>query len=239
MPLMTTRGALSARGYGLFGNPRRWVTVTFTANATWTCPAGVSSVNLSGYGSAGLSDYGAVATYPVFAVPEPDPNTQLPNPPYADWGSLFNNVASIAYDFSSAPGYFPSYAYDTFLVSVSGSYWGGFVSYTADYSTTWVTGMSYTPDNNPQTTGIITYAQLQNGAAGWNISIHFVLPGNAGTAATGFGDSFPGGVYSGTYPYGIAIPPVTTTFANVAVTPTTGYPLVVPAGGSISISYLI
>lgn len=53
-------------------------------------------------------------------------------------------------------------------------------------------------------------------------------PATTGANATGFGITFPGGV-GGTAP--------TTTYNNVAVTPATSYPLVVPSGATIQITY--
>lgn len=49
-----------------------------------------------------------------------------------------------------------------------------------------------------------------------------------GTAATGFGKTFPGG-YAGPAP--------TSTYNNVVVTPGASYNIVVPAGGSVTITY--
>lgn len=49
-----------------------------------------------------------------------------------------------------------------------------------------------------------------------------------GTATTGFGYTFAGGV---------AAPATPVSLANLATTPGTGYPLVIPAGGSITITY--
>lgn len=53
-------------------------------------------------------------------------------------------------------------------------------------------------------------------------------PATTGPASTGFGKTFPGGV---------GVPASTTSFTNVAVTGGSSYPLVVPSGGSITITY--
>ena len=239
MPLMTTRGALSARGFGLFGNPRKWVTVTFTANTTWTCPAGVSSVNLSGHGSAALSDYGATTGYTIAEASQTPPPSFGLSPPYGQWSDLYGYFTTVQSKFASVPGYVPSFTVYTCYVIYDDGYY-----YIADtfsvYSSLWVTSVTYTSYNSPPTSGNITYSSLTPiVSAGWGMEVNYLLPGHAGAASTGFSNSFPGGVYSGTYPYGVAVPPVITNFTNVAVTPTTGYPLVIPAGGSISISYLV
>jgi hypothetical protein len=55
-----------------------------------------------------------------------------------------------------------------------------------------------------------------------------VDPATTGSSATGFGKTFPGGTGG---------PASSTSFNNVAVTPGAPYNLVIPAGGSITISY--
>jgi hypothetical protein len=49
-----------------------------------------------------------------------------------------------------------------------------------------------------------------------------------GAAATAFGKSFPGGAGG---------PATVTTFSNIAITPGASYDIVVPAGGSVAITY--
>lgn len=59
---------------------------------------------------------------------------------------------------------------------------------------------------------------------------HPPVPATTGASATGFGKTFPGGT-------GGAATPVP--YNNVAVTPGASYPLVVPSGGSITITYYV
>jgi hypothetical protein len=63
--------------------------------------------------------------------------------------------------------------------------------------------------------------------------VHYILSqetssATTGASATAFGKTFPGGVGG---------PASTTTFNNIAVTPLQSYPIVVPTGGSITITY--
>lgn len=54
-------------------------------------------------------------------------------------------------------------------------------------------------------------------------------PATTGASTTGFGKTFPGALGN--------VAPAVTSFQNVAVTPGTGYPIVVPTGGSLTITY--
>lgn len=75
--------------------------------------------------------------------------------------------------------------------------------------------------------------QSSGPATGSGFATHFwsyTIPASNGANATGLGKTFPGGTAGGAAP--------TTSFSNVAVTPGTSYPIVVPAGGQVSISYM-
>jgi len=55
MPTLTSRGAASARGFGLLGAaPLNLQTLTFTSSGNWTAPAGVTNLTvLTGAGGTG------------------------------------------------------------------------------------------------------------------------------------------------------------------------------------------
>jgi hypothetical protein len=102
----------------------------------------------------------------------------------------------------------------------------------------WVSGNSYTiaPSmGSPLTSGNVTYSQ---GTNLWGLRADVYGFGQNGTATTGVGKTFPGGTLTGTEPYRTAVAPVTTTYSNVAVTPGVSYPIVVPSGGSLTITYI-
>ena len=238
MPLMTTRGALSARAFGLFSN-QHWVSVTFYANTTWTCPSGVHSVNLSGQGSAGRGDY-TTTEHAKFAVAGQS-GTHQTNAPYADWATLYAYQTAANAQFSSLPAYGPSSSslkYANLSLS-SDNYYTLVISTGTDYSSKWITYFTVTTINSPSTYGFVQYADISPSESFWHSTIAYIAHGNAGSASTGFSLSFAGGTLTGSYPNSIGHAAPVTNYTAVAVTPTTGYPLVIPSGGSITISYLV
>jgi hypothetical protein len=89
------------------------------------------------------------------------------------------------------------------------------------------------PPTGVPASNVITYAQASTAGGQYGITYTSYNYGGVGTAATGLGKTFPGGTYVA--PDGF--PATTTTFTNVAVTPNTSYSIVVPSGGTVSISY--
>lgn len=213
-------------------------TTIFTANGTWVAPAGVSNVvTLSGKGSNGVSDYiGVVSSGQYYASPT---TTAQATAAFAQWATLYNtyttNVATISG--VSFPGYGPSSfgTIDQILVDSSNK-WGR-SQFSTNLSTKYLTGYSTGTYGSPPTSGNITYAGLSPGLTGWTITVNGYIQGNAGTASTALGQTFPGGTYTGSYPNGVGGTAATTTFTDVAVTPGASYSIVVPSGGQVSISY--
>lgn len=99
-------------------------------------------------------------------------------------------------------------------------------------------GTTYVVHNGATPTDYCTSktAYLQNGITNYtwfchdfsDASYYSTSPATTGASATGFGLTFPGGAGKAA---------TSTAFSNVAVTPGGSYPIVVPAGGSITISY--
>lgn len=73
------------------------------------------------------------------------------------------------------------------------------------------------------------------GGSAYTVTCYTHLPGathigtTAGASSTGFGQSFPGSLGN--------TPQTVTTFTGIAITPSTAYSLVIPSGGSITITY--
>jgi len=209
-------------------------TVTFTSNTTWVAPTGVSVLRtMSGYGGAATADTFTTnlgfSSAGAFAVGL----SALDNPPYAQWADLYANHQSEIAVVAGNTGV-------NLLPSAGLSYFIG----TDDtwnespfYKDVWVSGSSYsvTTFGSPQTSGNILYSA---GTDYWFIVVNGYELGSNGTATTGVGKTFPGGTLTGTEPYRTTVPAVTTNFTNVAVTPGVSYPIVVPSGGSLTITYI-
>lgn len=223
------------------GGPRPGVltTVSFTSNGTWVAPAGVSTVvSASGKGANGVSDYvGLVATNIAGQIHF---ETGLPtNPPYAQWSNAYNNhLTALSQLNLSYPTYGPSNFTTGYTVLLqSNDYWY-LISGTANLSGVYLTGYDVTVLGSPQTSGNITYAGT-GGLDEWYIEVYGYVAGGAGAASTALGLTFPGGTYTGSYPNGVGNAATTTTFTNVAVTPGTSYPIVVPSGGVVTLQYYV
>lgn len=78
----------------------------------------------------------------------------------------------------------------------------------------------------PDSTVYSGYNQIREYTQGFDTG---GTPGTTGADASAFGNTFPGGVE-------VAATPLS--FSNVAVTPSTGYTIIVPAGASITITYM-
>lgn len=231
MPTIITQGAASAKALGFAraaGGGGTLQTVTFTSSGTWTAPAGVSNVStIYGYGAAGTPASAGWA--------------------YASSGYFAYSLQSTAN--AGSPDNTPSYAdltgyADASLANVNSS--------TADRIITYFPVLYY---YNPNTDGTTIYydspkskrvrglgsaiggnwgnyssALVKGTGSAWYFAIeqYFEEPATTGASATGLGLTFPGGDGGA---------PGTTTYTNVAVTPSTGYAISVPSGGSVTIQY--
>lgn len=209
-------------------------TVTFTSNTTWVAPTGVSVLRtMSGYGGAATPDtyttnlgFSSSGAYAVGL-------SGLTNAPYAQWANLYANLQSEIAKVTGNVGVnkLTSYGLEYFIGT--DDTWNS-SPFTQDK---WVSGSSYsiTTFGSPQSSGNILYS---DGTDYWTIVVNGYQLGSNGTATTGVGKTFPGGTLTGSEPYRTAVAPVTTNFTNVTVTPGVSYPIVVPSGGSLTITYI-
>lgn len=244
MPLTSTRGAASSRGFGLFGRQKVLTTVTFPAGtSTWTAPSGVALLTTAvGKGADGTSDYGYTAS--GNSVYNDTFGYSQTISPYLQW----SNVAYYALNFQStinAAGSGPVTltTWSTAYVIESDNTWnsipngyvsGGKSTYQGSILTSiiWVRGSaSLYFTGNGATSGNVVYGTPNTNNGG--VGLLATIQGYAGAATTGFGNTFPGGTY--TSPTGNPAP--TTTFNNVAVTPGTTYTIV--NNNSLTITYYI
>lgn len=224
MPTVISRGAGSARGFG-FGAGGRGTTlqtVTFTSNATWVAPAGVTLVTtLVGKGQDGSSAYwtdmygadGGSVSYVESTAPagissstiegraqvewDKFPTSHNPNGGMVYWTNWYYFVDKVL-----------EYPYeglirlkDGFSKTKNGNGWG------STYTTPFPFGQyrSYQVGNMEQ------YVGASNGAG-----------------ASAFGYTFPGGVEGGA---------PTLTYNNISVTSGASYSIVVPSGAYVTIQY--
>lgn len=225
MPTLITRGAASAKAFGFAGlNP---VSVTFTANGTWVAPNNVTKVNMSGKGSDGVSDTWAYRD--IVNASLNGSGGPYTNPPYLQYSYVYGLVTAQLSSINSSTL--------QRTVSTTDYYW--FLDTSNNYSNPTTVYNGYTIRGtavvvgygSAATSGNVTYSP--NNFAIWAINVEVLYPGGPGADATGLGKTFPGGAYSG----GTGYPASTTTFTNVTVTPGASYSIVVPSGGSITISY--
>lgn len=196
---------------------RQQITQTFTTSGSWTAPDGVTVVSLVGKGADGVPATTASANAAVIdVVYRTDVSTGSGSATWANFQGLVDPVViDINADGAASWTQYIAYVWpdgtnelDSFPTSISGAVPG-----TADAAT----------DAGWQTSGPISNS-------GSNFVTYTVnVPATTGAQTSGFGKVFPGGV-SGT----AAIP---ASFPNVPVTPHANYPYVVPAGGSLTITY--
>lgn len=228
MPTLTSRGAASARGFGLLGAaPLNLQTATFTSSSTWTAPAGVTNlIVLTGAGGTGT--------------------------PFSEgWYSGNLGTAAYSYETSSTGGSIeltPTYQQVT---DYANSVLAQINSSTADRTVTWVQYVYYTNPTTYKTTidapyisrrirGTATksYGPWDNSSGqyvlgignGWGMAaeIYSSEAATTGGTTTAFGNSYAGGD-------GGAATPVTTN--NVAVTPGQAYAISVASGGYVTFQY--
>lgn len=201
--------ALAILGSGLVQ-----VTETFTTSQTWTAPANTTNIiSMTGKGQDGD---------PPSYTPGTMTLIQVYNAPGSGGTSQVTNADMVVY----ANGQFSS---------------GGFAgtgnrsaSYTRADLGKDTTGyiVDYYSDGGDITGAATLHNVASNGSPASGqcyVSVSMASGGTIGSNTTGFGKTWPGG-NSG--------PATPATYTNVAVTPGIGYLLNVPAGGSISITYM-
>lgn len=218
-------------------------TVTFTANGTWTAPGNVSLVTtISGKGSDGVSDSttsGNVTFIQAFF------SSDSTTPITGTWQDAIDFITPYVTTMNTGSGVSSIAIPATFGASGSGlrvnSSNFGTYGLTASYTETvnYVKGSASLnlfrwPPSGVSASSVPNYADV---SSNWPefITVDFTryVYGNAGDPSTGLGQTFPGGAYVAPTGY----PATTTTFNNVSVTPSTSYSIVVPSGGTVSISY--
>lgn len=207
------------------GRRRQQVTQTFTANATWTAPTTTSRIEKAvGKGADGTPSSTGVRTasatgdsVQAFSSGTGSSSGSL------DWGDFQGNITNTFNDVNgggTGNGYVVVYkAYpntNTYSISLYQYSYSKAIAGTANVYTSpgW------------KTSGPI----LATDYGYFNIEYRqsYTIAATTGAAATAFGQTFPGGVGG---------PAASTTVNNIAITPGATYNIVVPSGGSLTITY--
>lgn len=206
----------------------------FTANGTFVVPAGVTKINMSGFGSPAVGDT-PVFREVLFVGADRTAGTASTSP-YAQWGDVFTALANAVVTINSNSGINLVTLDELFYVVDSTDAYDELSGPLGVY----IDGSANTDVrvNSAPTSGDILYSQLTT-QTGWSLRANTFDTGVAGSAATGVGNTFPGGTLTGTYPFQTAVAAPTTTFNDVTVTPGASYSIVVPSGGSITIIYFV
>lgn len=194
-------------------------TKTFTVSETWVAPAGVRRLEtIEGKGANGTE--GTWTNRSLQVLSGVSLNTTNPG------GQVLN--FSTAYTTNS------SNAYDSFEGSGERAAYYNFETYSTG------TDDLTTISSSPRIEYVRGDGVISVGAGSGNITnssvtslfmamtIEVMSGGATGTAANGFGLTFPGGVNG---------PATKTKFEKVTITPLASYSIVVPVGGSITITY--
>jgi hypothetical protein len=229
MPTLTSRGAASARGFGLLGAaPLNLQTATFTSSSSWTAPAGVTNLTvLTGKGGDG------------------EPASEF-------WASSQIGYVAAAGIFSGSAGTIDGFTTYEYATNEARAVLAGFNSSTADRTIVWGPSIYYW---NPTTSKYYTQGgdfqsrrvrgTMTASAGPWdntsqtiirsygdewyfNGEAFFSSPETTGGTSSAFGFTYPGGVG------GPATPSTTT---NVSVTPGQTYSITV-SGGYVTFQYL-
>ena len=203
----------------MISGKRRVITETFTSSQTWVCPLGVSLLNtLTGKGQDGS------------AITAQNTTTVIVNINYQASGTGVNGSATWI-NFDGALNGWVS----TLNSSGSVSYTRAVVNSYPDGTITFVSQATQSISSAvPASASKLTYgAWAASGAITASgdgaINYNYYVPAAPGANTTGFGYTFAGGAAS--------TPATAVGYLNVPVTSGASYSLVVPSGGSITITY--
>lgn len=224
MPTIISRGAGSVRGFGFgAGGPGTTLqTVTFTSDATWVAPSGVTLVTtLVGQGQDGSPAYwtdyiaadGGEVSYVESTAPTGISSSTIEGRAQAEWDK------------------FPT-SYNPNGTVVDWTYWYYYVNTVQQYPITGLIrlkqGFSKTKVGNGWGTSYTTpipFGQYRSYAVG---NMEQYVNASNGASGSALGYTFPGGVGGAASPF---------TYNNISVTPSNSYSIVVPSGGYVTIQY--
>lgn len=238
MPTLISRGTAAARAFGLTGSSSgQLYTQTFTSNGTFTPLPGVTNVTmLVGQGGSSYGDYQNYKSNAFGATTYFNFGGSGANPPPLYWSDVGQgcidaaaqmNLGGDQTPYSFLVGSWETYVGDSWTAS---TYLANFPYVTV--AGTWVANTFGAATNPPSGT-----VGTNNGV--YRVDGQYIEYGSGGTNSSALGYTFFGAPLIGTYPNATGQAATPSTYNNVAVTPGTGYPIVVGAGGSVSISFII
>lgn len=251
MPLISRFGVNASRGFGELSGAKL-VTVTFTSNTNWYAPSNVTNIiTLVGKGQNAVSDYTTpnqpvswchISNISISFSTGIDPRTYSYDSVYSTFitGRLSAvNTGSGVITVARRSWY--SSIYNTGNFGGAGDIGSPSVDFFLSGTQTYVAGTGSVQNPGGQfltpyvwPTGTQMGYQAGKSSQGAMVVATAYTYGNAGANTTGFGYTFNGGTYVA--PTGNPATPVT--INNLSVTPGTTYPLVIPSGGYIAITYL-
>lgn len=207
----------------IISGQRRLVSVTLNANGTFTTPFGVSKVNLSGKGAAGTPAFSSTRA----ASAQGDSiaghgSGSGASPGALAWDSFQDNSSRISQVNAGGTGSYFVVRYDGYPLSA-----------------TYDTALSQSTFQNavPGSASLFTSAGWKTSGAvsttdsGFSLILYtqsYTVDATTGASTSAFSRTFAGGAGG---------PATVTTFNDVTVTENTPYPVVVPSGGSLTITY--
>lgn len=242
MPTVISRGAAAARAFGFTGSlSGQLYTQTFTSNGTFTPLPGVTNVTtLVGQGGSAQGDYVDYLSNKLMGqVFNGGSGTggsgSIPFPYSTITADLYNLIQTFNAGGIQSGYFFNVFYYEMFSSNTYNFTQGGaedFPYYT--YPGTW--GVNATGNVlYPGFVDFYNYGEFGNYYMGGAYQQY----GSDGTNSSALGYTFPAATLSGSYPNRASQTATPVTYNNVAVTPGTNYPIVVGAGGSVKISFII
>lgn len=207
-------------------------TVSFTANGTWTAPGGVSLVTtITGKGADGTSGTSGYYDSPTNRAATGEIITGVSGnyggagaPGRADWSSFAGDPGALV-SMLNAGG---SGSYNQITILQYDDVFISRIDSVVSYSDVVVGSASYVLNSGWKFSGAIQSSDFGFCNLYWQEAVYH--PGTSpttGASSTGLGKTFVGGSPTA----------VSSSYSNVAVVAGTAYPIVVPAGGSITITY--
>jgi hypothetical protein len=230
MPLISTRGGLSSRGFGQFGRTTTATlnTLTFPAGSTvFVAPATTNNlISAVGSGADGSPGGSAPSLKAANLLRLQQRSTSYAGGLALTYEQLAGSLTSVVNQFNTRG---PTFYYNTNLIEVGPNNLCDFPSTVDRVANNIIAGSARELIfGNPPTSGPVTFASVQGKVFTWRILWDELepFPPSTGADTTGFGLTFPGGAGG---------PSTTTTFNNVAVVPNQTY--VITNNKSLTITY--
>lgn len=219
-----------------------------TSNFSWPCPATTTSLESAiGVGAAGApavaAAYTAASVIASSMDYEHDVSPVLTSAGALTWFNFNSQVDSVKAAIDAAAAGTSAATYTRYSANVNKTA-GGSYSYDESYvggqstvngniraGSTFLSSSGGGGSSGSQVTGVASYT------AYYFVNYEYLTPGTGLAATTGTSSTIV--ALSLTFPGGTGGAGSNTSYFNVPVTPSTSYPIVVPAGGSVTLTYYV